>query len=167
LINFSVYTELSVDKESNMTDPIYPLEFLYDGSCPICRADAARLSKADRYGRLIFIDITAPDFDPQEYGRSQEALFARIHARRADGKIVEGPEVIRLSMTAVGMGWLATPSRWPLLSHATDLSYSWFARHRRTLSRHLGGLYTWLTPECDSVCQQFEQAKKAEPTKQK
>jgi predicted DCC family thiol-disulfide oxidoreductase YuxK len=113
------------------------------------------------------IDITAPGFDPQEYGCSQEALLARIHARRADGRIVEGPEVIRLSMTAVGMDWLAIPSRWPLFSHATDLSYSWFARHRRSLSRHLGGLFTWLTPKCDIPCQQSEQPTKAETSKQK
>ncbi|MET0090884.1 MAG: DUF393 domain-containing protein [Candidatus Thiodiazotropha sp.] len=130
----------------------YPLEFLYDGHCPICCADVVRLRKADRHQRLVFIDVTAEDFDPQGYQRTREALLARIHARRADGVIVEGPEVFRLALDAVDMGWLAAPTRWPLFSQATEIGYSWFARHRSSISRRLNGLFPSLYPSCDTSC---------------
>ncbi len=130
----------------------YPLEFLYDGQCPICCADVARLRKADRHQRLVFIDITAEDFDPQGYQRTREALLARIHARRADGVIVEGPEVFRLALEAVDMGWLAAPTRWPLITQVTEIGYAWFARHRGSISRRLSGLFPSRFPSCDTSC---------------
>ncbi|MET0050592.1 MAG: DUF393 domain-containing protein [Candidatus Thiodiazotropha sp.] len=130
----------------------YPLEFLYDGQCPICCADVARLRKADRHQRLVFIDISTEDFDPQGYQRTQEALLARIHARRADGVIVEGPEVFRLALEAVDMGWLAAPTRWPLVSQVTEIGYTWFARHRGSISRRLSGLFPSIYPSCDTSC---------------
>ncbi|MES9942651.1 MAG: DUF393 domain-containing protein [Candidatus Thiodiazotropha sp. 6PLUC2] len=134
-----------------MDSKIYPLEFLYDGNCPICSADVARLHKADHHHRLIFIDITEADFNPQEYDRSLETLLARIHARRADGLIVEGPEVFRLSMAAVGLGWLVAPSRWPLLNYATEITYNWFARNRTTLARHFSK-FSKTPTKCDLRC---------------
>jgi predicted DCC family thiol-disulfide oxidoreductase YuxK len=135
-----------------MREEIYPLEFLYDGSCPICSADVAKLRKADRQKKLIFIDITSDNFDPGDYGRSLDELLARIHARRADGKLVEGAEVFRLSLTAVGLGWIAAPTRWPHFNYVTELAYDWFARNRSVLSQYLGRLYTPAIV-CDSRCQ--------------
>jgi predicted DCC family thiol-disulfide oxidoreductase YuxK len=130
----------------------YPLEFLYDGQCPICSADVARLRKADHHQRLIFIDITATDFNPRTYCRSQEALLARIHARRADGVIIEGPEVFRLALEAIELGWLVAPTRWPLFSQATEIGYTWLARHRGSISRRLSRLFPETFPECRSNC---------------
>jgi predicted DCC family thiol-disulfide oxidoreductase YuxK len=134
-----------------MNNQIYPLEFLYDGSCPICRADVAKLRKADKNSKLIFIDITEPDFNPQEYERSLESLLARIHARRADGLIVEGPEVFRLSLAAVGLGWLVAPTRWPVLNFATEITYSWFARNRTTFADRFDK-FSRTSTKCDLRC---------------
>jgi predicted DCC family thiol-disulfide oxidoreductase YuxK len=131
---------------------IYPLEFLYDGDCPICRADVARLHNADHHRRLTFIDAASPDFDPAVYGRTREMLLARIHARRADGVIIEGPEVFRLALTAIGYGWLVAPTRWPGFSQITEFAYSWFARHRSTTARLFGRFFSRVTPECDLYC---------------
>jgi predicted DCC family thiol-disulfide oxidoreductase YuxK len=136
-----------------MQAQIYPLEFLYDGGCAICRFDVANLRRRDRHHRLTFIDITTPDFDPATYGRSKEELLARIAARRADGVIVEGAEVFRLSLAAVGFGWLVAPTRWPGFSQITEHAYFWFARNRTTLSRRFGSIFARITPACeDGVC---------------
>lgn len=136
-----------------MNHEIYPLEFLYDGHCRICLHDVAHLTRADRHGRLVFVNVMAPDFDPTPYGRSRAELLARIHARRADGHVVEGTEVFRLALAAVGKGWLVAPSRWPGLKQATDAAYRCFARHRVALSRRYGGLFARLTPACEGdVC---------------
>ncbi|MDR1888820.1 MAG: DUF393 domain-containing protein [Zoogloeaceae bacterium] len=136
-----------------MNPQIYPLEFLYDGHCAICRFDVANLRRRDAQRRLIFIDIQAPDFDPAPYGRALEALLARMTARRADGVIVDGPEAFRLALSAVGFAWLVAPTRWPGFSHITEWAYRWFARNRVTLSRRFGGIFARLTPDCaDGVC---------------
>ncbi len=136
-----------------MASEIYPLEFLYDGNCPICVFDVARLRQADRRGLLKFIDITATGFDPKIYGRDLDDLLMRIHARRADGVVIEGPEVFRLSWEAIGYGWLVAPTRWPGLAWLTERAYRWFARNRMALSHRFGGFFERLTPRCDDgVC---------------
>lgn len=136
-----------------MTSEIYPLEFLYDGNCPICVFDVTRLRQADYRRLLKFIDVTAADFDPKIYGRDLDDLLLRIHARRADGVVIEGPEVFRLSWEAIGYGWLVAPTRWPGLAWLTERAYRWFARNRMMLSHHFGGLFERLTPRCDEgVC---------------
>jgi predicted DCC family thiol-disulfide oxidoreductase YuxK len=148
-----VFTENTEIKESVMDRNVYPLEFLYDGDCPICRYDVARLHNADRNGDIIFIDVNAPDFKPDAYGQTREQLLARIHGRRADGVIVDRPEVFRLAFTALGYGWLIAPTRWPLFNQATEITYRWFARHRGSLARRFGYLYIRHTPQCDILCQ--------------
>ncbi len=128
----------------------YPLEILYDGQCAICRFDVANLARHDRHGRLVFVDVTTPGFDPSPYGRSREQLLARISARRADGRVVDGPEVFRLALTANGLGLLVAPTRWPGLAWITEHAYGWFARNRSRLSRRFGGVFARLTPDCDA-----------------
>jgi predicted DCC family thiol-disulfide oxidoreductase YuxK len=141
-------------KEISMDPHAYPLEFLYDGHCRICLFDVARLRRADRDGRLRFVDVMAEDFDPAAYGHDRQELLDRIHARRADGGMVEGPEVFRLALAAVGYGWLAAPTRWPVLRQVSELAYRAFARHRVALSRRFGGIFARLTPRCDTTsCQ--------------
>jgi hypothetical protein len=66
-----------------MDHGLYPLEFLYDGNCAICRCDVANLRRRDRHRRIRFIDIADPAFDPAPYGREREALLARITAPTA------------------------------------------------------------------------------------
>ena len=136
-----------------MTSEHFPFEFLYDGQCCICLFDVANLRRMDRHGRLIFVDVTALDFDASRYGRDPHDLMARIHGRRADGVMVEGPEVFRLALAAVGFGWLVAPTRWPGLRQATNAAYGWFARNRADLSRRYGSLFARLTPTCDNdIC---------------
>ena len=136
-----------------MAASIYPLDFLYDGNCRICRFDVVRLQRADRAGRLRFVDVAAPEFDAAAYGLPVDALLARIHARRADGVMVEGVEVFRLALAAVGHHRLAAVSRWPGLATLADCAYATFARHRVMLSRRFGGIFERLTPACiDGAC---------------
>ncbi|MDR0673718.1 MAG: DUF393 domain-containing protein [Zoogloeaceae bacterium] len=136
-----------------MNPNLYPLEFLYNGNCAICRFDVAHMRRRDRHQRLVFLDLTAPDFDPARYGRTREELLARMTARRADGGIVEGPEAFRLAWAAVGFGWLVAPTCLPGLAWLAERAYASFARHRVSLSRRFGGVFKRLTPKCENgVC---------------
>lgn len=115
---------------------------LYDGDCPLCRREVEMLARLDAgRGHLERVDISAPDFDPGDYGRSRETLMARIHGVLPDGRVVEGVEVFRRAYEAVGRGWLLAWTSWPLLGSLADAAYRWFARNRLRL--------TGREPACD------------------
>lgn len=111
------------------------LELYYDGLCRICSREVDALRRLDGgRGRLRFIDIAAPEFDPVAVGRSEASLMARIHGRDPDGEWLEGMAVLRRAYAAVGRGWLLAPTGWPLLRPLFDAGYRWFARNRYWLS---------------------------------
>ena len=113
-------------------------KILYDGDCPICQAEVKRLSRWNRKGDLELEDISADDFKPEKYQSTQKKLMAEIHGVYADGKVISGMQVFRESYSAVGKGWLLTPTQWPLLQTFFDYSYQCFARHRLKLGKWFG-----------------------------
>ena len=104
---------------------------LYDGECPLRQREISMLQRLDRGRRRIdFEDIAAPRFDSERYGLDQAQVMARIHAVLPDGSVIEGVEVFRRAYAAVGLGWLAAPTRWPVLRSAFEAAYRVFARNR-------------------------------------
>lgn len=116
----------------------YPLTLLYDRNCLICQTemDALRDRDAGR-GRLRFIDISTPGFDPAPYGRTLEQLNASIHGVAADGRLVSGMQTLRLAYAAAGLGWVLRPTGWPLLQPLFDRFYAGFAQRRYGISAAL------------------------------
>jgi predicted DCC family thiol-disulfide oxidoreductase YuxK len=114
--------------------PPYALEVYFDGACPLCSREVAFLRGLDRSGRLRFTDIAAEGFDAAATGLGREALMDRIHARLADGTVVEGVEVFRLLYAAVGYGWLVAPTRLWGVRQLLDAAYRVFARNRLRLT---------------------------------
>lgn len=114
---------------------IYPLTLLYDANCAVCSLEMDHLRSLNAEGRLQFVDISAPGFDPAPYGVTLAAMDAEIHARRADGEVIRGVQVLRLAYEAVGLGWVLRPTAWPPLRGLSDVGYRLFARHRRRISR--------------------------------
>lgn len=118
-----------------MTDRTWEFRVLYDGECPLCAREIGMLRRLDAgRGRLDLEDIAAPGFDPARYGTTLHELMARIHGVLPDGTRVEGVEVFRRAYSAVGLGWLVAPTRWPLLRPLADAAYRWFARNRLRLT---------------------------------
>ena len=114
---------------------VYPLTLLYDGACPVCSLEMDHLRARNVAGKLAFVDIATPGFDPTPWGATWAEMNASIHAVRADGSVITGVEVLRLAYLAVGLGWLLAPTGWAPLKPAFEAGYLVFARHRRTLSR--------------------------------
>ena len=110
------------------------LEVFFDGACPLCAREMRLIKRFDRRGRVGVIDIAAPDFDAASYGKTHEDLMARIHARLADGRFVEGVEVFRAIYAAIGLGFVVWLSRVPGISHVLDVGYRWFAANRLRLT---------------------------------
>ena len=114
---------------------IYPLTLLYDASCSVCSLEMDHLRSRNAEGLLRFIDITATGFDPAPYRATLAEMNAEIHARRADGQVIRGVQVLRLAYEAVGLGWVLKPTGWAPLRAVSEAGYRLFARHRRTVSR--------------------------------
>lgn len=115
----------------------YPLTLLYDASCPVCRLEMDHLRERCTDGRLQFVDISGPGFDPSPYGATLEDMNAVIHGIAADGRTLRGVEVLRLAYAAAGLGWVLRPTGWPLLRPVFDVGYRVFARNRYGISRAL------------------------------
>lgn len=116
---------------------------LIDGRCPLCRREAEFLRRLDGgRKRLALQDISAPGFDPARFGRSLDELMAQIHGVAADGTVVRGMEVFRRAYGAVGLGWLLTPTRLPVVRQAADAAYRWFARNRLRWTGRGGACHT-------------------------
>lgn len=133
-----------MDATATTTTRDAQLTLLYDGDCPICCAEVRFMQRRDDAGRLGFVDITSPSFDPSRHGLTHDDVHARLHAVLADGRVIDGVEVFRRAYAAIGLGWVLAPTRWPVLRQITDLGYVVFARYRVRLGRLFG------RPACDA-----------------
>jgi predicted DCC family thiol-disulfide oxidoreductase YuxK len=118
----------------------YPLTLLYDEACPLCKLEVDNLKARNTAGLLRFVDISAPDFDPTPFRVPLDEMLAVMHAVRSDGTVVRGVEVFRLAYRAVGLGWITSPTGWPLLKPLFDRAYVQLARHRYGVSSKLAWL---------------------------
>lgn len=116
----------------------YPLTLLYDAACPVCSLEMDHLRQRDTAGRLVFVNIAEPGFEPSRYGATLAEMNAVIHAVQPDGRLLRGVEVLRLAYAAVGLGWVVHPTGWPLLRPAFDWGYRLFAEHRMRISAVFG-----------------------------
>ena len=120
--------------------PAPELTLLYDGSCPLCRWERRKLGAADVEGRLEFIDIQAPGFDPRAYGFTLPQLMERLHGISANGRILIGLDTLLACYRAVGWWWLYLPLS-ALPSRLGARCYDAFARRRGRIARRIGGRF--------------------------
>lgn len=122
---------------------------LFDGACPLCRAEMQRLKLRDPDHRLRLVDIAAPEFNAPAWGFELAALGDALHARAPDGRWLIGMAAIRHVYARVGLGWLLAPTGWPVLRPAFDRFYAWLARNRVPVS---GRLLALGYGRCDAHC---------------
>lgn len=106
-------------------------EVFFDGACSLCSKEINMLRSLDRKGRIIFTDISVPDFDAFSHtGVSYTTLMNAIHGRVEGEALIEGVEVFRQLYGRVGLSSVIWLSRMPGLSQALDAGYSLFAKNR-------------------------------------
>ena len=117
-----------------MSSVAYVIEVFFDGGCPLCRREINLLRRWDRRGKIRFTDISSPDFQAAEVGKTDDVLMAQMHGRLPDGTWLQGVEVFRRLYAAVGFGPLVFLSRLPLISHLLNWGYAVFAHNRPRLT---------------------------------
>ena len=119
--------------------PTYPLQVFFDGSCSVCANEMKIYRRKPHGGRLLFIDISAPGFDPTPSGIDKESLMHEMHAIDRDNRVYKGVD-------AFGAIWQALPpsTLWGLLGalvtlpgtgHLARIAYWSFARIRKFLPK--------------------------------
>lgn len=118
------------------TDIRFPLRVFYDGSCMVCAREMSRYRSMAHQGRLLFTDISSPDFDPAPYHRTREVFMSKLHVLDAGGRFLTGVD----GFLAI---WQALPGRFfrrmgaalslPGIHVLAQTGYWLFARLRRYL----------------------------------
>lgn len=126
------------------------LTLYFDGQCPFCLAEMTRLRGWNAAGRLAFVDIAEPGFDPAFLGVDMAALDRELHSRTDTGDVLVGIDSMLAAYTLVGKGWFVLPLRVPFLRPPLAYLYRKFARNRYRISALMG--YKPI-PACkDGVC---------------
>jgi predicted DCC family thiol-disulfide oxidoreductase YuxK len=75
-----------------LSQPDFPLQLFYDGSCSVCATEVERYGRKDHDNRLILVDISAPGFDPAPFGIPLAEFMYQMHAIDRNGRVFRGVE---------------------------------------------------------------------------
>jgi predicted DCC family thiol-disulfide oxidoreductase YuxK len=119
--------------------PEYPLQIFYDGSCSVCSGEMALYQRRNHAGRLIFVDISLPEFDPTPFGITREAFMHEMHAIDAGNCVYRGVEAFRAIWQAfpasTWYGVLGALVTLPGINLLARCAYWCFARIRKYLPK--------------------------------
>ena len=125
-----------------MKQTINNLTVFYDGDCIVCRRELERYCRRDKEGVLTLVDIAAPTFDPELYGRDLKTFMARLHVRDATGAYHAGVDAfvrIWAVLPDPELHLLAAIIALPGISLLARSSYWMFAHARKFLPKASGG----------------------------
>lgn len=104
---------------------------LYDGMCSACSASAAKLRKLDGgRGRLELVDLRQETDLLEAHGLSASEIRRVMHTITPDGRVHLAMDALRVTMSAIGRGWMLGWTTLPGIRWATDRLYLWFAKNR-------------------------------------
>ena len=114
----------------------WKVKLLYDGECPLCVREVNFLTKQDRgRGIINFVDIADLNYDPQDNANIDFATaMGRIHAILPDGTVIKNVEVFRKVYEELGMGWIYSMTKLPILGAIADELYALWAGWRLKLT---------------------------------
>ncbi len=118
----------------------FPLEIFYDGSCKVCSSEIQAYRQRNPEKRLVFIDISNDDFQPQTYGKSLDEFMSRMHVRDGEGRFESGVEAFMLIWQAFPTGspyrLLCALVGLPGINLLARGGYTLFARYRHLLPKN-------------------------------
>lgn len=121
-----------------MAESRYPLTIYFDGACRVCSAEMEHYRRKKHGGRLLFVDISSPEFVPVENGPALADFMARMHVQDAEGRFFTGVEAFQVIWRACPEPWLhqaAVLLNLPGIKQCARLGYALFARYRYLLPK--------------------------------
>ncbi len=99
----------------------------YDGGCPLCTKEMARLAKLKNQTlQLADIHTLAPD----PHLPDTETLLRTLHLRTPDGRLLTGANANVAAWQYTRLGAWFRWMRWPVVSSLVDWLYDAWARRR-------------------------------------
>ena len=127
------------------------LTFLYDGGCPLCKRETDFLKGRDESGNIKFVDINSVYYDPTNYQNiSYKKAMSNLHGILHNGNLIQGLDVLAYAYKLVGLGWVYSPIKIPIISNILKILYSYWAKYRLKIT----GRNT-LEILCDSKCKEL------------
>ena len=109
----------------------------YDGACGVCSKEMKYyMSIADH--KVRFVNISAPDFNAEDFGKSDADFQRELHVCDQQGTFYTGVEAFRKLWDALPSPFyplLSTCVGLPLINFTARCGYSIFARYRHLLPR--------------------------------
>jgi predicted DCC family thiol-disulfide oxidoreductase YuxK len=135
-LNSQAYSSNEVLTQPVSTAPAWKIELLYDSECPLCMREVNFLQKRDAGRGLVnFVDIADDDYNPEAHGGVDfETAMGRIHAVLPDGTVVQNVEVFRRVYEVLGMGWVYTITKLPIIGAIADFLYGIWAKWRLAIT---------------------------------
>jgi len=113
-------------------DPSCDATLYFDGACPVCTREIEVYRRAEGAERIAFVDVTRSAPEALGPGLSAEAALARLHLRRADGRLVSGAEAFAtLWLSLPRWAWIGRIASAPVALPILELGYRSFLRIRR------------------------------------
>ncbi len=107
------------------------LTIFFDGGCPLCKREVDFLQSKNQKGALRFIDINTSDFSSDlKYGISYKQAMDRIHAMKSDGSVIKDIKVFQEAYSLIGLGWIYSPTKLPILDKFIEFIYGLWAKYR-------------------------------------
>lgn len=120
------------------------LTLFFDGKCPLCQAEIVFLSRRNKAGLLVFVDINSDFYDERLVGVSCAQALAEMYGQFDNGNLIKGPAVFGEAYRRAGLPRLAWIMSRKTLAPLLGLGYRFFAKHRHRISKLLGPLALWL-----------------------
>ena len=120
------------------------LTLFFDGKCPLCQAEIVFLSRRNKAGLLVFVDINSDFYDERLVGVSCAQALAEMYGQFDNGNLIKGPAVFGEAYRRAGMPALAWVMSRKTLAPLLELGYRFFAKHRHRISKLLGPMALWL-----------------------
>ncbi len=109
---------------------------VYDGECPFCRRQIARIRKYDRHGRFECVPRQTPGLTGRFPALGQGGFDTGMRLIVPDGRIYVGADsVYQISRQLAVFRWFAWLYRVPGVHGLARAVYGWIAARRRSLGR--------------------------------
>lgn len=114
------------------------INLIYDGKCNLCLKEMKFLNRMDKYGKVMLTDIEDPSYDsnlPQNQGVTYESGMKVMHAILPDGTVIQGIDCFVKVYDIVGLGWVFSVAKVPVLRPMIDKAYDIWAGYRTLVTR--------------------------------
>lgn len=127
-------------RQLNTPNRLFPEEInmIYDSKCNLCMYEVNFLAKKDKQGKIRFTDIEDENYnpkDPANGGIDYATGMKTMHAVKTNGEIVQGVDVFRELYSQIGLGYLYSFTKIPVLGQLADKVYRFWAKYRTNLTR--------------------------------